>query len=133
MRPEVIKIGCFELVFVSLSSCLINRIHILFGLFLGPVIVITCFNLIIFILVIRVLYRLILTRKYPRPVPNQKKILRMIKVTVMLCSRAFMFGLPWLIGALLDAEAYPVFRGMFFASSLLQCIIEFYETTDLLL
>ena len=104
-------------------SCFISHIGVFFGLFLGPVLAIVCFNTVIFVIVLRVLIKHYL-RKID-DIDNKKKVFGTFKTFLSVVSIMFMFGLQWLFGAFTIAQASEAFQWLFVIFSTLQGVFLF--------
>ena len=83
---------------LSPSSCFISNAALFFGAFLGPIFVVLLFNLVIFVMVIRVLIKH--SRKKIRGINQQLDRKAAIKLLVSTVGVSSLFGLTWLFGAL---------------------------------
>ena len=100
----------------SLSSCFVFDPAVFLGAFLGPIFAILLFNIVIFIMVIRVLIKH--TWNAHRNTKEQMNIKTAIRLLVSIASVMFLFGLTWLIGAFTvvgfgDAQASAAFQVLF--------------------
>ena len=85
-------------VVISPSSCFISNAALFFGTFLGPIFVILLFNTVIFAMVIRVLIKHSVKKiGHTKQQIDQKSA---VKLLISIIGVSFLFGLPWLFGAL---------------------------------
>ena len=109
--------------FLFIFSCFISHIGVFFGLFLGPILAIVCFNTVVFVIVLRVLIKHYL-RKID-DIDNKKKVFGTFKTFLSVVSIMFMFGLQWLFGAFTIAQASEAFQWLFVIFSTLQGVFLF--------
>ena len=83
---------------ISPSSCFISNAALFFGTFLGPIFVILIFNVVIFVMVIRVLVKH--SRKKIGRTNQQLDRKTAIKILISIVGVSSLFGLTWLFGAL---------------------------------
>ena len=98
------------------SSCFIVDPAVFFGAFLGPIFAILLFNIVIFIMVIRVLIKHTWNAHGHTKEKMNKKIIARLLVSIV--GVMFLFGLTWLFGALTvigfgDARASTAFQVLF--------------------
>ena len=103
---------------LQLCSCFISDIQVLFGAFLGPILALVLFNMVVFILVLRVLIRHICRKVVD--LEKKKKAQGTLKSFISIISISFMFGLQWVFGAFTIEEASVVFQWLFVVFSTLQ-------------
>ena len=102
----------------KLCSCFISDIRVFFGAFLGPILALVLFNLVVFVLVLRVLIKH--TCRKVADLEKKKKAQGTIKTFISIISISFMFGLQWVFGAFTIEEASVVFQWLFVVLSTLQ-------------
>ena len=88
--------------------CFINNTGVFFGAFLGPILLVLSFNMIIFIVVI-----VILVKHQFRRAKEQSRKFGGLKLMINVTSIAFLFGLTWIFGALTVVNANQAFQIMF--------------------
>ena len=91
-----------------MCSCFINNTGVFFAAFLGPMLLLLSFNMIVFIVIIVVLVRHQLRRATEH---NRKFGIRQLMINVT--SIAFLFGLTWIFGALTVINAKKAFQIVF--------------------
>ena len=102
----------------QLCSCFISDIRVFFGAFLGPVLALVLFNMVFFVLILRVIIRH--TYRNVTDIQKKKKAQGTIKTFISIISISFMFGLQWAFGAFTIEEASVVFQWLFVVFSTLQ-------------
>ena len=105
-------------IFFKLCSCFISDVRVFFGVFLGPVLALVLFNMVVFVIVLRVLLR-----HCYRKVSDMRKAKRAqatFKTFISVVLISFMFGLQWIFGAFTIAEASVAFQWLFVIFSTLQ-------------
>ena len=103
---------------LQFHSCFISDIRVFFGVFLGPILALVLFNMVVFVLVLRVLIN-----HCWRKVADQEKAKiaqGTFKTFISVISISFMFGLQWVFGAFTIAEASLAFQWLFVIFSTLQ-------------
>ena len=100
----------------SLSSCFVFDPAVFLGAFLGPIFAVLLFNIVIFIMVIRVLIKHTWSAHGNAKEQMNKKVA--IRLLVSIASVMFLFGLTWLFGAFTvvgfgDARASTAFQVLF--------------------
>lgn len=91
-------------------SCFIGEVGVLFGAFLAPILIILAFNTIVFVVVIRVLFKHS-NKKYGS---KEKKVVHTVRqLLISSFGIMFLFGLSWVFGALTISAASPVFQYLF--------------------
>ena len=88
-----------------MSSCFINNTGVFFAAFLGPMLLVLSFNMIIFIVVI-----VILVRHQLRRSKEHNRKFGTLQLMINVTSIAFLFGLTWIFGALTVVNAKQVFQ-----------------------
>ena len=88
-----------------MSSCFINNTGVFFAAFLGPMLLVLSFNMIIFIVVI-----VILVRHQLRRSKEHNRKFGTLQLMINVSSIAFLFGLTWIFGALTVVNAKQVFQ-----------------------
>ena len=101
-------------------SCFINNTGVFFAAFLGPMLLVLSFNMIIFIAVIMVLMRHQLRRA-----KDHNKKLGTLQLMINITSIAFLFGLTWIFGALTVVNAKKAFQIAFSLANSFQGFIIF--------
>ena len=81
-----------------------------FGVFLGPIFAIILFNMVVFVLVIRVLLK---HAKKKMGAKDGKKYKATLKTLISVASVMLMFGLTWVFGALTIGAASIAFQWLF--------------------
>ena len=104
----------------SICSCFINNVGVFLGAFLGPIMLVLAFNMIIFFIVIVVLVRHI--RK--RSKDHDHKI-GTLHLMANITGVAFLFGLTWLFGALTVVNLDHAFQVLFTLANSFQGFIIF--------
>ena len=99
-------------------SCFISDIRVFFGVFLGPILALVLFNMVVFVLVLRVLIKHCLRKV--EDMEKMKKVQGTFKTFISIVSISFMFGLQWVFGAFTIAEASLAFQWLFVIFSTLQ-------------
>lgn len=89
-----------------------------FGVFLGPILTLVLFNTVIFVLVIRVLFRK--STKKIVDIDKKAQVQKTLKMLFGIISIMFIFGIQWLFGAFTIAKASTVFQWLFVIFSTLQ-------------
>ena len=92
----------------SIFSCFINNVGVFFGAFLGPIMLVLSFNMVIFVVVIVVLVRHFCKRSNDRG-NKFGTLLQMANITGV----AFLFGLTWLFGVLTVVNLNNAFQILF--------------------
>ena len=103
-----------------MGSCFINNTTAFFAAFLGPILLILLFNMIIFVLVIVTLVRhqWRLSKEYNRKFDA-------VKLLINVASIVFLFGLTWIFGALTVVNANQAFQIVFALSNSFQGFLIF--------
>ena len=96
------------LLFSPIYSCFISNVGVFFGAFLGPILLVLAFNMVIFIIVIVVLVRHLCKRS-----KEHNKKAGNLKLMANITGVAFLFGLTWLFGALTVVNADQAFQILF--------------------
>ena len=96
-------------------SCFINNVTVFFAAFLGPILLVSAFNVVIFVVVIVVLVKHLIKRSKEQ-VNNSGTIKGMANITGIFC----LLGLTWVFGALTVMKADPVFQIVFPLTNSLQ-------------
>ena len=104
-------------------SCFIDHTAVLFGVFLGPIFVVLLFNIVMFLLVVRVLIKH--SRRKIVESKNAKKYKSTLKTLISIVSIMAMFGLSWLFGAFTISGASQVFSWLFVIFNSLQGFVLF--------
>ena len=104
----------------SIFSCFINNVGVFFGAFLGPIMLVLSFNMVIFVVVIVVLVRHFRKRSKDRG-NKLGTLLLMANITCV----AFLFGLTWLFGALTVFNLNNAFQILFTLANSFQGFIIF--------
>ena len=99
-------------------SCFFDHIGVWFGVFLGPIFAILLFNIVVFVLVIRVLLKH--SRRKIVGATDGKKYKGTLKTLISIVSIMVMFGLSWLFGAFTISGASIVFSWLFVIFNSLQ-------------
>ena len=99
-------------------SCFFDHIGVWFGVFLGPIFAIILFNIVVFVLVVRVLLKH--SKRKIVQASEKKKYTGTIKTLISIVSIMLMFGLSWLFGAFTISGASIVFSWLFVISNSLQ-------------
>jgi hypothetical protein len=99
-------------------SCFISHIGVFFGLFLGPILALVVFNMVVFVMVIRVLLSHSIRKLEGQD--KKKQAVGTVKTLISVISIMFMFGLQWLFGAFTIAAASEAFQWLFVIFSTLQ-------------
>ena len=106
----------------SLHSCFISDPAVFFATFLGPIFVILLFNVVIFVMVMRVIKHTQNKIGRTKGQMNKKSAIRLL---VSIAGVMSLFGLTWLFGALIvtgfgDARASTAFQVLFVIFNALQ-------------
>ena len=104
-------------------SCFIDHTGMLFGVFLGPMFAVLLFNIVLFLLVLRVLIKH--SRRKIVESKNAKKYKSTFKTLISIVSIMAMFGLSWLFGAFTISGASRVFSWLFVIFNSLQGFVLF--------
>ena len=104
-------------------SCFIDHTGVLFGVFLGPIFAVLLFNIILFLLVVRVLIKH--SRRKIVESKNAKKYKGTLKALISIVSIMAMFGLSWVFGAFTISGASQVFSWLFVIFNSLQGFVLF--------
>ena len=104
-------------------SCFIDHTGMLFGVFLGPIFAVLLFNIVMFLLVVRVLIKH--SRRKIVESKNAKKYKSTLKTLISIVSIMAMFGLSWLFGAFTISGASQVFSWLFVIFNSLQGFVLF--------
>ena len=91
-----------------MGSCFINNTVAFFAAFLGPILLVLLFNMIVFIAVIVVLVR----HQWRRSKEHKRKF-GTLQLMINVTSIAFLFGLTWIFGALTVVRANQAFQIVF--------------------
>ena len=89
-------------------SCFINNVEVFFGAFLGPIMLVLSFNMVIFVVVIVVLVRHLRKRS-----KNRGKKAGTLRLMLNITGIASLFGLTWLFGALTFLNRQKAFQILF--------------------
>ena len=103
-----------------MGSCFINNTTAFFAAFLGPILLILLFNMIIFVLVIVTLVR----HQWRRSKEYNRKF-DAVKLLINVASIVFLFGLTWIFGALTVVNANQAFQIVFALSNSFQGFLIF--------
>ena len=103
-----------------IGSCFINNSTAFFAAFLGPILLILLFNMIIFVLVIVTLVR----HQWRRSKQRNRKF-DTLKLLINVASIVFLFGLTWIFGALTVVNANQAFQIVFALSNSFQGFLIF--------
>ena len=105
-------------------SCFIDHTGMLFGVFLGPMFAVLLFNIVLFLLVLRVLIKH--SRRKIVESKNAKKYKSTFKTLISIVSIMAMFGLSWLFGAFtINGASSMVFSWLFVIFNSLQGFVLF--------
>ena len=104
-------------------SCFIDHTGVLFGVFLGPIFAVLLFNIVLFLLVVRVLIKH--SRRKIVESKDAKKYKGTFKVLISIASIMAMFGLSWLFGAFTISGGSIVFSWLFVIFNSLQGFVLF--------
>ena len=104
-------------------SCFIDHTGVLFGVFLGPIFAVLLFNIVVFVLVVRVLIKH--SRRKIVESKDAKKYKSTFKTLISIVSIMAMFGLSWLFGAFTISGASIVFSWLFVIFNSLQGFVLF--------
>ena len=107
----------------SYFSCFIDHTGVLFGVFLGPIFAVLLFNIVVFVLVVRVLIKH--SRRKIVESKDAKKYKSTFKTLISIVSIMAMFGLSWLFGAFTVSGASIVFSWLFVIFNSLQGFVLF--------
>ena len=97
-------------------SCFINNVTVFFATFLGPILLILAFNVVIFVVVIVVLVKHLIKRSKEQANYRYKGIQLMANITGISC----LLGLTWVFGALTITKADQAFQIVFTVTNSLQ-------------
>ena len=89
-------------------SCFISNVGVFFGAFLGPILLVLTFNMVIFIIVIVVLVRHLCKRS-----KELKKKAGNLQLMAYITGIAFLLGLTWLFGAFTVVNVDQAFQILF--------------------
>ena len=103
-----------------MGSCFINNSTAFFAAFLGPILLILLFNMIIFVLVI-----VTLVRHQWRLSKEHNRKFDGVKLLINVASIVFLFGLTWIFGALTVVNANQAFQIVFALSNSFQGFLIF--------
>ena len=103
-----------------MGSCFINNSTAFFAAFLGPILLILLFNMIIFVLVIVTLVR----QQWRRSKEYNRKF-DGVKLLINVASIVFLFGLTWIFGALTVVNSNQAFQIVFALSNSFQGFLIF--------
>ena len=120
----IIVINSTIIIFVPSSSCFISHIGVFFGVFMGPILLMVVFNLIVFIMILRILIRHSYLKL--KKTKQDRKVKGIVKTLISLFSITAMFGLQWLFGALTIADASLAFQWLFVIFCTLQGFFLFF-------
>ena len=104
--------------FIHLYSCFISDIRVFFGVFLGPILALVLFNMVVFVIVLRVLLHH--CRRKVGDLVKMKKAQATFRTFISVVLISFMFGLQWVFGAFTISKASVVFQWLFVIFSTLQ-------------
>ena len=104
--------------FFHLYSCFISDIRVFFGVFLGPILALVLFNMVVFVIVLRVLLHH--CRRKVGDLVKMKKAQATFRTFISVVLISFMFGLQWVFGAFTISKASVVFQWLFVIFSTLQ-------------
>ena len=96
-------------------SCFINNVTVFFAAFLGPILLVLAFNVVIFVVVIVVLVKHLIKRS-KKQVHSSGTIKRMANITGILC----LLGLTWVFRALTVMKTDQAFQIVFTVTNSLQ-------------
>ena len=91
-------------------SCFISNLGVFFGVFLGPIFAILIFNMVVFILVIRILLKHSRKKIGAKGSKNCKIIFRIL---ISIAFIMLLFGFHWIFGALTISTASIAFQWLF--------------------
>ena len=116
MHSTQTQLAKHRMVMLSFFSCFIADTAVFFTAFLGPIFVILLFNVVIFVMVIRVLIKH--TRNTLDRTKEQMNKKTAIRLLISIAGVMFLFGLTWLFGALTvtglrDSRASTAFQTLF--------------------
>ena len=96
-------------------SCFINNVTVFFAAFLGPILLVLAFNVVIFVVVIMVLVKHLIKRS-----KEQVNTLSSIKLVLNITGVCCLLGLTWIFGALTITKADQAFQIIFTLTNSLQ-------------
>ena len=105
------KLDGLHVNFTAYCRCFISDRGVFFGLFLAPIALTTIFNIVMFVLGVRVLIKS--TRQRVIQGNDRKNARNTIKLIVGICGLMILFGLAWIFGILTINIASKAFQYLF--------------------
>ena len=115
LMPCISCIACILFFFFFFYSCFINDITIFFAAFLGPILLVLAFNVVIFVVVIVILVKHLIKRSKEK-VNSLSSLKLVLNITGVCC----LLGLTWIFGALTITKANQAFQIIFTVTNSLQ-------------